>query len=200
MKLIDKIMIRQQQLSSHIGDEAPVLTALDRLGHIDLTTLVDESMSNRTSRAQLRYLAALFPDLNLHALAHEVCAIIDNPSLSEADCRIILDGRSLSDPMVRTREIPLSKIQALGKLLQSGVALVEAARRVGLARNTARAIDDYLGLSEAHEAKKLSSAIELVREGASSRDIARALGVSSSTGHRLQVQAIGVLRELGEVK
>lgn len=200
MKLIDKIMIRQQQLSSPIGDEAPVLTALERLGHIDLTTLVDESMSNRTSRAQLRYLAALFPDLNLHALAHEVCAIIDNPSLSEADCRIILDGRSLSDPMVRTREIPLEKIQALGKLLQNGVALVEAARRVGLARNTGRAIDDYLGLSEAHEARQLNSAIELVREGASSRDIARALGVSSSTGHRLQVQAIGVLRELGEVK
>jgi hypothetical protein len=198
--ILEKLQDRLYSNAAPFDRDAPVTKAIDRLEYADLSALLDDGVATRTTRAHLRYLAALFPDHNLVALAREIHMIVGNKNLTQDDIRLILDGRSVADPSRRTREIPIDKVQRLGRLLSQGVPVVDAARQVDVARNTARAIDDYLGLTQVYADKQLDTAIDLAREGASSRTIAEALRVSAATGYKLQQRALGILRELGEVK
>jgi len=199
MSIFEKITrYTQLRQSAPFDLDAPVCKDLSTLSYTDLHALRDEA-SVVSSRARIRYLAALFPDLGLVSLAESVHAIIDNPNLSVGDVRLILDGRSLADPTRRTREVDLHAIQTIGRLISSGVSVVGAARRAGVSRTTARSVDEYLGLSQVYHDRAMDITIDLTREGASTRAIADVLQVSQSTACRWQRKARSVLKELGEL-
>ena len=200
MNVASKLTRAVRMQSVPYSEDAPMVEDLAVLSRLDLSTIVDEDGSNRSGRAKIRYLAALFPDAALPQLAENVSAVIDNRHLSLSDMRLILDGRSLADPSRATREVPLQAIQTVGAMLRDGASIVDAADAAGVGRATVRAIDQFLGLTRRAADRQLEAAIDLVREGAPSRAIARALGVSQTTALRLQRRAVEVLTELGEIK
>lgn len=196
--IVDKIVKHQ---SLPYDPEAPVVRELKRLGYIDVRSLADafDGDTSRTSRARLRYLAALLPDLDRRKLSEAITGIISNPNLVEADIRLILDGRSLADPTLRTREVPVESIQTVGRLLSRGVSQAEAARAARVSLNTVEAIDEFLGLTQAYQDKLMDGAVTAVREGWSVRELAKVEEISKSQAHRLMVRAREVLIEIGEV-
>lgn len=181
--------------------EAPVVEQLKRLGYIEVRSLADEfdGDTTRTSRAHLRYLAALMPDLDRLALSTAITYIVGNPNLTEADVRLILDGRSLSDPSRRTREIPIEAIQTIGRMLMLGSPHTEIARATRVSINSVEAVDEFLGLSTVRETRLMTAACDAVREGYTVRAFAAERDISKSQAHRLLQKARGILVELGEV-
>lgn len=197
--MIDRVLRKNQPVP--YDADAPVVKELKRLGYIDLHTLADEFDGDvtRTSRARLRYLAALMPDLDRRRLAETLTAIINNPSLLERDVRAILDGRSLGDTSRLTREIPIEAVQTVGRMLTRGETHVETARAARVAVNTVEAIDSFLGLTQAYQDRLMDAAVIAVRENWSVRQLGREVSISKSQAHRLMVQARQVLSEIGEV-
>lgn len=181
------------------ASDAPVREELMRLGRLDLRTFEHADGTPRSKRAQIRYLAALFPDLDLHQLAEAVHAIIDNKDLSIADLRVILDGRQLNDASKKTGEVPIAAIQTIGRVLVAGGTLLGASREAGVSVDTVVAIDEYLGLTERHEERLMDTAVSAVREGWSVRQLAKLSGMSKSRAHRYLSRARSVLVEIGEV-
>lgn len=179
--------------------EAPVARELTRLGYVDLRTIADDTMT-KTTRSRIRYLAALFPDLDRRQLADTIHAVIGNPRLSQGDMRVIIDGRSLSDPSRSTHEVPIEGIQSVGRTLMAGGSLAAAARASGLALGTVESIDGWLGLSQAREDRVFDAAVDAVRDGESVRKFAAAWGLSKDTAHRTMKKAREVLVEIGEMK
>jgi hypothetical protein len=197
--MLDKLLERRG--STPYDPEAPVVKELRRLGYIDLHTAVDalDDMSVRTARAHVRYLAALLPDLDRARLADAITAIVCNERLPHRDIRLILDGRSLTDPTHRTNEVPIEAIQTVGRTLSRGGGIREAARAARVGKNTVMAIDNFLGLTTAYQDKLMDDAVTAVREGWSVRELAATSGVSKSQAHRLTQRAREVLTEIGEV-
>ncbi len=197
--IASKILGKHTQLP--YDSDAPVVQELRRLGYIDIHTLSDafDGDTSRTSRARLRYIAALLPDLDRKTLSVTITGIVANPNLTEGDVRLILDGRSLADPTQRTREVPIESIQTIGRLLTAGVSQAEAARAARVSLNTVEAVDDFLGLTQAYQDRLMDDAVLAVREGWSVRELARIAEVSKSQAHRLMQRAREVLIEIGEV-
>lgn len=197
--MIERLATRVQRVP--YDPDAPVVGELERMGYIDLHRFSDEfeGETSRSSRAQMRYLAALLPDLDRGKLARAIAAIVDNPNLLERDIRIILDGRSLADPSRRTREVPIEAIQTVGRMLMRGETIEETARAARVSVNTVEAIDGFLGLVQARKDHLLDDAVVAIREGWSVRQLARTSNISKSQAHRLMVQAREVLAEIGEV-
>ena len=181
------------------ASDAPVREELSRLGRVDLRTFEHADGTPRSKRAQIRYLAAMLPDLNLVKLAEPIHAIIDNKELSVADLRIILDGRQLNDASKKTGEVPIGAIQTIGRVLADGGTLLAAAREAKVSVDTVVAIDEYLGLTERHEERLMDTAVSAVREGWSVRQLAKLSGMSKSRAHRYLSRARAVLVEIGEV-
>ena len=181
--------------------EAPVVDELKRLGYIELRSLSDsfDGDTTRTSRARLRYLAALMPDLDRLKLSTAITYIVGNPNLTEADVRLILDGRSLADPSRRTREIPVEAIQTVGRMLMAGTPHTEIARATRVSINSVEAIDEFLGLSTVRHTRLMFNACEALREGTTVRAFAKEAEISKSQAHRLLQKARAILVELGEV-
>lgn len=199
MNMTSKILTAAQRVP--YDPEAPVVEELRRLGYIELRSLADsfEGETTRSSRARLRYLAALLPDLDRRKLAEAIAGIISNPQLTPGDIRMILDGRSLADPTQRTREVPIEAIQTIGRMLTRGETHVETARAARVSVNTVEAVDGFLGLTQAYHDRLMDDAVVANREGWSVRELARHSSISKSQAHRLMVQARNVLVEIGEV-
>lgn len=197
--MIDRLLTPRSEVP--YDPEAPVVAELRRLGYVDLRSIADEfdDTVTKTSRAHLRYLAALLPDLDRRKLSEAIAGIVSNPNLHERDIRLILDGRSLFDPTRRTREVPVEAIQTVGRMLIAGHTIVETARAARVCVNTVEAIDGYLGLTQARADRLMDMAVTAVREGWSVRVLGRAANISKSQAHRLMVQARNVLVEIGEV-
>jgi hypothetical protein len=178
-----------------------VVEELQRLGYVDLRSLADtfEGDASRSSRARLRYLAALLPDLDRRRLAEAITGIIANRNLTPGDIRLILDGRSLANPSQRTREVPIEAVQTIGRMLVRGETHVETARAARVSVNTVEAIDGFLGLTQSYQDRLMDDAVNGVREGWSVRQLARTSNISKSQAHRLMVRAREVLVEIGEV-
>jgi hypothetical protein len=194
------LVLASQRANARFDSEA-VSAHIDRLSYADVTTLSDALTGEmtRTLRAQIRYLAALFPEMTLNQAADTIAWVINNRNLYPRDVRLILDARSMADPSRHTNEVPFAAIQTVGRVLVSGGTRVTAARASGLSIDTVVAIDDYLGMSQAWYDRAIETAIAGMREGWSVRKVAAVLGVSKSTAHRLMVRARDVLVELGEV-
>jgi hypothetical protein len=199
MDIVSKILTASTSVP--YDRDAPVVQELRRLGYIELRSLADtfEGDTTRSSRARLRYLAALLPDLPRNRLADAIAGIISNPQLTPGDIRLILDGRSLADPSQRTREVPIEAIQTIGRMLTCGEAHTEVARAARVSINTVEAIDAFLGLTQAYKDRLMDDAVSAVRGDWSVRELARYSGISKSQAHRLMVQARDVLVEIGEL-
>lgn len=199
--MLEKLLQMQDRKVMPYDSEAPVVGELRRLGYIDLHTAVDgiDEMTVRSARAHIRYLSALFPDLDRVRLSQVIATVLCNERLPERDIRLILDGRSLQDPTRKTNEVPVEAIQTVGRVLMEGRGVRAAARAARVGKNTAQAIDNFLGLTTAYNDNLLDDAVVAVREGWSVRELARVAGVSKSQAHRLMVKARGVLVEIGEV-
>jgi hypothetical protein len=113
-------------------------------------------------------------------LSEAITGIVSNPNLTEGDVRLILDGRSLSDPQQRTREVPIEAVQTIGRMLTRGETQAESARAARVSLNTVEAIDEFLGLTQAYQDRLMDSAVLAVREGWSVRQLARDIEVSIS--------------------
>jgi hypothetical protein len=199
LNILGKLNQLHARRNASYHEDAPIVSDLSSLSYADLSSLLDGEDSVRSARARIRYMAALFPDLGLVPLAEEIHAIIDNKNVTVGDIRLILDGRSLADPSRRTHEVPLARIQMLGRLLSNGTGVTEGARQSGMSRFTAQAIDGYLGLTACFAEQAFDAAIDMVREGWSTREMAKVLNVSQSTAVRMAQRAREVLVELGEV-
>lgn len=199
MNISNKIIARAQRVP--YDPEAPVVKELERLGYVELQSLADsfDGDTTRSSRARLRYLAALLPDLDRRRLADAITGILSNKNLTAGDIRLILDGRSLSDPSQRTREVPIEAVQTIGRMLTRGETHVETARAARVSVNTVEAIDAFLGLTQAYNDRLFDTAINAERDGWSVRELARHSNISKSQAHRLMVRAREVLVEIGEV-
>jgi hypothetical protein len=152
----------------------------------------------RSIRSRVRYLAALFPDLSLPTLTKQIAGVVNNSGLSNADVRLVLEGRQLGDPTKRTREVPIQKLQVVGSCLRKGDSKADAARTAGVSLDTVEAVDAYLGITEQRHQSLVAAAVNAVEDGLSVRKFSNKVGVPSSSAHRLLVKARSVLRELGQ--
>lgn len=186
-------------LERPFSSDAPVRTELIRLGYTDLRSFTLPEGTPRSKRAQIRYIAAFFPELALPQLAEAIHAIIGNDDLTIGDMRVILDGRQLNDASKRTGEVPIGAIQKVGRILADGGSRLSAARAAGVSIDTVVAIDNYLGLTERNEERLMDTAVAGAREGWSVRQLAKVSGMSKSRAHRYLGRARAVLVELNEV-
>lgn len=181
------------------ASDAPVREDLARLGYTDLRQFSLDDGTPRSKRSKVRYLAALFPDLDVHSLADVIHGALGNPELSVGDIRLILDGFRLNDASKRTAEVDVVRIQKVGEMLASGASHLAAARAAGVSVDTVENIDEYLGLSERYEERLMDLSVAAVRDGWSVRQLARNSGMSRSRAHRYLNRARKVLVEIGEV-
>lgn len=182
-----------------VSSDAPVFDTVRELGYADFRQLFDSIADTRSVRAKVRYLAALFPSKSVPELASIIGGIISNPNWTDSDLRIVLEGRSLSNPSRETNEVPLYAIQEVGTVLIEGGTVREAARRSGVSVDTVEQIDNLLGIRQGIADRLMDAATAAVREGWTVRRLANVIGVSRSKAHRLMVDARSVLVELGEV-
>lgn len=182
-------------------EEAPVVEELTTLGYIDLHKVAADAVDDFgvRVRSHIRYLSALLPHLDRKTLALALHGIVNNKSITVSDVRLILDGRALYDPSRKTREVPVERIQIVGKMLTSGESKQATANAAGVSIDTVTAIDTFLGLTSAWDARMLTFACDAVREGVSVRKFGARENIPKSTAHRLIVKAREVLTELGEL-
>lgn len=183
-----------------VACDAPVFDTIRELEHADLRQVFDSMNDARSARAKVRYIAALFPDKDVPELADIIGGIVGNSNWTDGDLRIVLDGRSLSDPSQPTNEVPIVCIQAVGKTLMDGGTIRDAARLAGISVDTVEQIDELLGIRQAIADRLMDDAIVACREDWTVRRFAEVVGVSRSKAHRLLVDARKVLVELGEVE
>lgn len=174
---------------------------IKRLSYADINKLRDSLTGemSRSMRSQIRYLAALFPNLSLKDCADRIAYIIDNRNLYPKEVRLILEGRSLYNPQKHTTEIPFESIQTIGRVLLNGGKFITAVKASGVCKDTVKAIDDFLGVTRAWDDRALDTAIDGLREGWSVRQLAAVLQIPKTTAHRLMIKAREVLEELGEM-
>lgn len=180
------------------GADAPVRGELVTLAREQLHGHCFDETSPKSVRAKIRYLGALFPSMKLYELATTIHSILHNDDVTEGDIRLILEGRKLSDPTEKTREVPLAGIQLAGLMLADGRSLTETANGSGLSVDTVRTIDKFLGISDRYKERLLDAAYDAIREGWAVRKFADTLNISRGHAHRVMVQAREVLHELGE--
>lgn len=181
------------------ASDAPVREDIARLGYTDLRQFSIDDGTPRSKRSKVRYLAALFPDLDVSRLADVIHGVLGNPDLSAGDVRLIIDGRRLNDASKRTSEVEIARIQKVGELLANGATHLAAARGAGVSVDTVENIDEYLGLSERYEERLMDLSAAAVRDSWSVRQLARNSGMSRSRAHRYLIRARKVLVEIGEL-
>lgn len=181
------------------ASDAPVREDIAALGYADLRQFTIDDGTPRSKRSKIRYLAALFHDLDVHTLADVIHGVLGNPEFSIGDVRLILGGWRLNDASKRTAEVEIVRIQKVGEMLASGASHLAAARAAGVSVDTVENIDEYLGLSERYEERLMDLSVAAVRDGWSVRQLARHSGMSRSRAHRYLTRARKVLIEIGEV-
>lgn len=201
--MYDKDTIRQLltigRANLPYASDAPVREDLAILGYTDLHQFSLDDGTPRSKRSKIRYLAALFPNLNVDSLAGVIHGVLSNPELSLSDIRLIVDGRRLNDASKRTAEVDILRIQKVGEMLASGANHLASARAAGVSVDTVENIDEYLGLSERYEERLMDLSVVAVRDNWSVRQLAGHSGMSRSRAHRYLIRARKVLVEIGEV-
>ena len=199
-------------------EESEILNVLEELESCDLRVFDAESSNAQRLRANLRYLAALWPEASVAELAQRIHALINNRNivfsdvmtvlrgerLSERtqldDLRTVLRGGSLGDASRVSREVPVPVIQGIGRCLRDGMSMAETARSMRVSVDTVRNIERVLGLRAGYKQRLLSAAVDAVRDGVSVREFARTHNVSKSTAEGLLREGRAVLVELGEAE
>jgi hypothetical protein len=169
-------------------------------------------------RANLRYLAALWPEATTVELAHRIHALINNRNISFSDVmtvirgerlsetaqmqdlRVMLRGGKLHNAQERTNEVPVPVIQGIGRCLRDGMSLAETGRVMHVSVDTVRAIENLLGLRSRQQQRLVDAAIDAARDQVSVRVFANTHGISRGKAEALLRQGRSVLVELGEAQ
>jgi transposase-like protein len=133
-------------------------------------------------------------------LAHRIHGLVNNRNISIEDMRLILQGRRLNNPQIRTNEIPIPVIQAIGKSLREGTSLRATAKQLRVSYDTVENIERLLGIRSAFRMKQIDDAVDAVRSNKSIREFSRESGISRSRAQRILSHGRSILQELGEIK
>ncbi len=159
-------------------EEAAYLTTQDLS---DLGTQIETLSATPRLRSRVRYLAALMPYKSLHELASAIHYVMDPEYLTETDIRDILRGGK--------REVPIEKIQHIGRSLMVGNSIRETAKIVEVSYETVARIEQFVGIQEARRLRLVDYACDAVREGWSVRIFANCAGIPKSTAHIMMQNA-----------
>jgi hypothetical protein len=180
-------------------DEAQFINELKILEYIDpLEFEQDNYGSNMQVRSLIRYLVALFPNYTLAETANKIHALLNNKNIEIEDLRIILDGRHINNPQKRTKEVSFTKLQMIGKELREMKQYNAIAKNVGVAYDTVRHIDIYLGIKKSAQMALTGRAVDALRDGLSVRKFAKKENLSLAIAYKHIVQAQKILTELNE--
>lgn len=157
----------------------------------DLQELGIDGASDRALRAKFRYLSALLPDRTLHQLANSIHYVVGSDRVSISQVRDILRGRG--------QDVPIEKIQQIGKELANGTSLRQTAKNVEVSFDTVQRIEHFLGIGEARRLRLIDLACDAVRDDWSVRKFAEVAGIPKSTAHTTMNKARDVLKEIGEL-
>jgi transposase-like protein len=200
-----KLLLRTLSIGSGINnkpydDESEELVEfLNNSASITLQDIYDigsdkQWLSNtRKNKAKIRYLSALlFNQTSMYEVAKHIHYILDNDNITIGDIYdILLGGKN---------DIPIEKIQKVGKLLYLGYSFKSIASEVGISYETIESIESFLGINSARKQRLISQACDAVREGVSVRTFAKQVNIPKSTAHTVMNKAKSVLRELGEIQ
>jgi hypothetical protein len=157
----------------------------------DLGTRFEMKSLGRRNRTLVRYLSALMPDKSLDELASVIQFTMRNPRVTVAEVRGILNGG--------TGDVPLAKVQLIGKYLRQGNSMLKSARDAGVSFETVSRIESFLGIHEAWRLKLMDLACNAVRDSLSVRSFSASVGIPKSTAHVMLMQARHLLQELGDI-
>lgn len=107
-------------------------------------------------RWAIRALAACFSEMGSTELALRISSVLNNDQLTIPDVKEILEG---SD-----RDLPLKKIQQIGKLLSEGEGYTAIARNLKVERRTISKIDKVIGITQARDDRLITYATQLAQE------------------------------------
>ena len=194
--------VKGEKLSSSLlpyDEEAEFIDTLGVLEYINPLEFEQDTFGNNMKvRAKIRYLVALFPYTNLHETTVRIHTILNNSNVELEDLKIILDGRHISNPQTRTREVSFIKLQGIGKGLREGKHFKDIAIDLGVAVDTVKTIETYLGIKKSYELKLIDRAVSAVRDVKSIREFAEQEGLSYGMAVKSIRKAKQVLTELGE--
>lgn len=179
--------------------DAEIKETLPLLEFIDPRTFNLDTENHQRLRANIRYLAALFPHSSIKDLAVKIHGILGNSHISIEDLRLILQGKLLTDPSKSTREVPVATIQMIGRLLSEDMSVRRIAKDLKVSMQTVSTIENYLGIRQSYRDRLLDKAIQYARDNTSVRTFAKAEGINKTRAHELLVKARKVLVELGEI-
>ena len=194
--LMQTIMVGASSTATFDEESVELQDFFDQAAYLtsDDLAAMSEQMDHGTSRqnrSRVRYLAALLPDKSLHQVADSIHFIMDNRNLSISEIRDVLRGNA--------REVPLEKIQEIGRRLTQGESLRSTSKAVGVSFDTVERIESFIGLAEARRLRLVDFACDAAREGWTVRRFAAAAGLPKSTAHVYLRRGKEVLVELGEV-
>ena len=184
------------RLSSIVGPDAGLWGDLQELSLVDPWEMTHGGMTVREWRVKLRRLAALLPDLPVSRLSQTLFDVLAPRFYSRSDILVVLSGRRLADSSIPTSEPDIRLLQEAGRMLQAGRSRADVVRVTGLGGWTVDELDEWLGLSDAHDLGLLDDAVAALEDGWSVRRFASERGLSHGTAGRLMQRARRVLAEV----
>lgn len=199
-------------------EESELLEVLEELESFDMHVFEKAGSSVQRMRANIRYLAALWPEATTIELAHRIHALINNRNISFSDImtiirgerlsetaqmqdlRVVLSGGKVGNAQEKTNEVPVPIIQGVGRCLKEGMSLAETSRVMHISVDTVRAIENLLGIRSAYTKRLIDSAVDAAREQVSVRTFAGRHNISKGRAEALLRQGRSVLVELGEAQ
>lgn len=199
-------------------EESELLAVLEELESFDMHVFEKDGSSVQRMRANVRYLAALWPEATTIELGHRIHSLINNRNISFSDVmtiirgerlsetaqlqdlRVVLSGGKITNPQEKTNEVPVPIIQGVGRCLREGMSLAETGRVMHVSVDTVRSIENLLGLRAAYEQRLIDSAIDAARDQVSVRVFATQHNISRGKAEVLLKRGRSVLVELGEAQ
>jgi hypothetical protein len=199
-------------------EESELLAVLEELESFDVHVFEKAGSSIQRMRANLRYLAALWPEATTTELAHRIHGLINNRNLSFSDVmtiirgerlsetaqlqdlRVVLRGGQVTNAQNKTNEVPVPVIQGIGRCLRDGFSLAETSRVMHVSVDTVRAVETLLGLRSRYLQQLVDRAVDAVRDQVSVRSFAAEHNISKGKAEALLRRGRGVLVELGEAQ
>lgn len=192
-RLLLRTIISGSINKTYDDEGSELMDFLSKTAYLNLKVLSDLGSDNRKNYTHIRYLAALlFDKENIYDLAKSIHFILDNDNLMIGDIQNILYGSK--------RDVDIKKIQKVGELLHTGNTYSFIAEQAGVSYDTVERIENFLGINESLQQRRISQACDAIAHEVSIREFAKQINVSKSTAHVIYKKARSVLQELGEIR
>lgn len=192
-RLLLRTIISGSINKTYDDEGSELMEFLSKTAYLNLKVLSDLGSDNRKNYTHIRYLAALlFDKENIYDLAKSIHFILDNDNLMIGDIQNILYGSK--------RDVDIKKIQKVGELLHTGNTYSFIAEQAGVSYDTVERIENFLGINESLQQRRISQACDAIAHEVSIREFAKQINVSKSTAHVIYKKARSVLQELGEIR